>query len=340
MFKFILQIIRWLRGGTLKLLILAGIILLVWGIISPVGTLVWWLNQGAQTLGITTNTPQELPFNKDNVETGNSASSSKSLNINCYIVFLPGVGDFSADELTSGEEAFLDTLVQVHPNCVAVGDVFPYSVSNQSLGGQRVLAPIWRFANEAKGWLVSPDVLIKIRNLWRFAISADPRYGSVYNQGIATAVIERMNAIHPIPRSLSQPINIILVGTSGGVEVALGAVPYLNQWLDAKITLISVGGVFDGRKGFGAIEHFYHLRGRRDWVEDIGGIVFPSRWLWNVTSSYNQARLLGKYTASISGPHAHDGSEGYFGEEVVDASGVTYVGLTIQQINKLPIWSD
>jgi hypothetical protein len=339
MFNLILRLLRWLRGGTLKLLIIAGIILLIWGIVSPVGTLLWWANQGAQILGITKNPVKELLSTKAKIApTGTDVA--KDDKINCYIVFLPGVGDFSGDELTPGEEDFLDSLVQSHPNCVAVRDVFPYSAANKSLGGQRLLAPVWRFANSADGWLGITNVLIKIRNLWRFAISADPRYGTVYNQGIATAIIERMDAIHPIPRTASQPLKIVLIGTSGGVEVSLGAASYLNQWLNAKIVIVSIGGVFDGRKGFDAIAHFYHLRGRRDWVEDIGGIVFPSRWLWNVTSAYSQARLRGHYTASFSGPHTHDGSEGYFGEELVDASGVTYVDLTVQQVNQLPIWSD
>jgi len=60
------------------------------------------------------------------------------------------------------------------------------------------------------------DVLIKIRNLWRFAISVDNRYGPIYNQGIATAIIDRMNAAYSIPLSQRQSFKIILIGTSGG----------------------------------------------------------------------------------------------------------------------------
>ncbi|MBD1941318.1 hypothetical protein H6F50_02935, partial [Coleofasciculus sp. FACHB-712] len=105
-----------------------------------------------------------------------------------------------------------------------------------------------------------------------------------------------------------------------------------------KITIVSVGGVFNGRSGFQAAR-FYHLRGSRDWVEDLGGIVFPSRWLWNVSSQFNQARLQGHYSARSSGSHAHDGPEGYFGLEVAKPEDMTYVELTLQEVNKLPIWS-
>lgn len=341
MFKFLLGIIRWLQGGALKLLTLAGIILLLWGIVSPVGTLVWWLNEGADNLGLLKKTPNAFgaAFPPNNIQNDKLSNNS---NINCYIIFLPGVGDFSGDQLTDGERLFLTSLVESHSTCDAVADVFPYSVSNKSLGGQRLLAPIWRFADQAQGVLGSAGVLIKIRNLWRFAISADSRYGTIYNQGIANAIIERMNAVHPIPRDSNQPIKIILIGTSGGVEVALNAVHYLKQGLDTqtKIIVVSIGGVFNGRNGFQETDHIYHLRGERDLVEDLGGVLFPSRWLWNVTSPFVQARLQGRYTSSISGNHAHDGVQGYFGEDLIDNSQKKYVDLTIQEVNKLPIWSD
>ena len=337
MLQLIKRVLAWLRGETLKLLILAGVILLVWGITAPVGTLVWGLGQGAESLGVSSELgfkqkrPKNLPSQPEASPGGNS---------NCYTVFLPGIGDFSGDELTSGQTVFLDHLFKLHPHCVMVRDVFPYSVSNKSLGGQGLLAPLWRFAHEADeadSWIGVADVLIKIRNLWRFAIAADPRYGPIYNAGIATAIIERMAAMQPLP-SPQKPLKIILLGTSGGVEVALGAAPYLNQWLKAKITIVSVGGVFDGRQGFNVTEHFYHLRGRQDWVQNIGGIVFPSRWQWNVASPFNVARLHSRYTAVSSGPHDHDGPKGYFGEDVAKAND-TYVDLTLQAVNQLPIWS-
>ncbi len=336
MLKLIGQILKWLQGGTLKLLVLTGIILLVWGTVSPVGTLVWWLNE-AENLGLKKNRSKNLPSARS------SSSVAKSSKINCYIVFLTGVGDFSANQLTSGEEVFLDRLVELHPNCVAVSDVFPYSAANESLGGRRPFAPLWRFADKAfnsDGWLKNAYLLVKIRNLWRFAISADERYGPIYNQGIADAIIDRMNAVHPIPNSSSQPLKIILVGTSGGAQVALGASHYLEQWLNPQIVVVSIGGVFAGDDGFNAAEHVYHLQGRPDWIEDIGWIVFPSRWPWSVGSPFNQARRQGNFTVQTIGPQAHDGPTGYFGLKPAKPDGITYVDLTLQAVNQLPIWSN
>lgn len=242
--------------------------------------------------------------------------------------------------MTPGEEVFLNRLVQIHPNCVVVSDVFPYSVTKKSLGGQGLFAPLWRAVENGDGWWENADILIKIRNLWRFAISADERYGPVYNLGIASVIIERMNAVHPIPQSTEQPVKIILIGTSGGVQVALGASNYLDKRLNTQLTVLSVGGCFDGNTGFEAVNHVYHLHGRRDWIDDITRILFASRWPVTVGSPFNQARRQGRYTVISTGPHAHDGSEGYFGTAKVGKSKTTYVELTLQKVNNLPIWSE
>ncbi|MFQ4144921.1 hypothetical protein [Chlorogloeopsis sp. ULAP02] len=334
MLKFIGLILLKLQGETLKLLILAGVILLVWGTFAPVGTLVWWLSQSAESLGLKSNQNKKL------LSGDRSNTATESANIDCYIIYLSGVGDFSANQLTPGEEIFLNRLVQLHPNCVAVSDVFPYSAANESLGGQRLLAPLWRAAENADGWLANADIIIKIRNLWRFAISADDRYGEVYNLGIANAIIDRMNAAHPIPKYPKERLKVILIGTSGGVQVALGAASYLDQWLNARLIVVSVGGSFDGEIGFESVDHVYHLQGSRDWVEDITSIVFASRWPVTVASPFNQARQLGRYTVVNTGPHAHDGTEGYFGTALVRESQTKYVELTLKKVNQLPIWSE
>lgn len=331
MLNLIEQLLLWLRGGSLKLLTLAGLILLVWGTVSPVGTLIWWVKEGSEKLGLTKKQPKRL------LPTSNSNPVATS-KLNCYVIFLTGVGDFSTDRLTPGEEVFLKGLVKAHPNCAIVEDVFPYSAANVNLGSERLLAPLWNFAEESDGWLSTANVLIKIRNLWRFAISADNRYGPVYNRGIALAIVDRMNAAQPIPQSSPEKVKIILMGTSGGAQVALAAAPYLEQWLNPKIIVVSIGGVFAGTEGFNVADRVYHVQGRRDWVEDIGSIVFPSRWAWTVGSPFNQALREGRYTVKISGAHEHDGDRGYLGTDLVRANGISYVNLTLQKVNQLPIW--
>lgn len=322
------------QSSTVKLLLFAGGVLLVWGTLSPIGTLAWWLQQGSERSGPKNNQRSQKSTSKP------LSVQPTSTPVNCYIVYLPGVGDYSANQLTSGEEYFLKALTKQHPHCVAVPDVFPYSASNESLGGQRLLAPMWTAIEQADGWLENVDALIKIRNLWRFALSADDRYGPVYNQGIATAIVDRMNAAHPLAQVQPRPIHIILVGTSGGVQVALGAASYLDRWLNAKITVVSVGGDFAGTVGFEAMNRMYHLQGTQDWIEDLSAVVFPSRWQWTVGSPFNQARQQGRYVEQTIGPQEHDGQRGYFSMNQVKDQPTTYVDLTLKAVNQLPIWSE
>jgi hypothetical protein len=52
-----------------------------------------------------------------------------------------------------------------------------------------------------KRWNTLRNVLVQVRNLWRFAISADDRYDPVYNLSIAHTIVDRMNAAYPIAQS-------------------------------------------------------------------------------------------------------------------------------------------
>lgn len=255
MLKWIERIVQEVSGSTFKLILSMGGFLLLWGIFAPVGTIVWWLNQNAETFGLPKASLTEDSQLKPIPNLPQSASASK---IDCYIVFLPGIGNFSPDEIAPGEKYFIDRLAETHPNCVAVRDVFPYSVANRDLGSERLLQPLWKVAKENDELLGS--VLIPLRNLWRFAISSDYRYSSVYSMGIADTIVNRMNAAHPIGRS-KKPINLILISTSGGAQVALGATTYLAQWLNARLTVVSIGGAFDGRSGFDSAAHVYHFQG-------------------------------------------------------------------------------
>lgn len=327
------KILNRVRGDTLKLLSIGAGLLLVWGTVAPIGTLVWWLRLGAEDMGLK---PFDLSADSDAVP---PPPATRSREIDCYIIYLPGVGDASANELTPGEELFLSRLQERYPTCATVGDVFPYSVVNRDVVGERFIAPFWRAVKQGKGWFKNTQFLIQIRNLWRFALSADDRYGPVYNRGIAAAILYRMDRAYPLSRVSRRPIRLILTGTSGGVQVTLGALPYLRKSLQTEPVVVSLGGAFDGEAGFDDAKHVYHLYGQRDWVDDVPAVVFASRWPWAITSPFNRARQKGRYTAIDSGFHTHDGDEGYFGTARANPQ-KRYVDLTVEQVERLPIWSE
>ncbi|MBE9167635.1 hypothetical protein IQ238_08940 [Pleurocapsales cyanobacterium LEGE 06147] len=60
---------------------------------------------------------------------------------------------------------------------------------------------MWRVTEKADGWLELTQYLLEFRNVWRMAISADDRYGRIYNPAIALSIMERMEQQQSIPRS-------------------------------------------------------------------------------------------------------------------------------------------
>ncbi len=323
------RILSRFSSRSLNLIGLATLLLLIWGTIAPVGTLVWWLALESEDLNVDTDQPPDGLLSDDDL------NSDAALEPLCYIIFLPGVGNTGSGSLPPGETEFLNRLIASHPDCVAVDDVFPYSLRQQSLVEDRPLADFWESAQEAEGWL--GQVLINIRNFWQMALSADDRYGPTYNWGIAAAVVDRINAKQPI-RNQQQPLELILIGTSGGAQVAVGSTPYLDRWLNANITIISIGGFFEGTEGFAEAQRIYHLQGKQDYIAPIANVVFPARWRWTVGSPFNQARRKKKYVELISGPHEHQGDQGYFGTEQMPEQTQRYLDVTLEKVKQLPVW--
>lgn len=313
-------------GDTSRLLAALGLFFLAWGTIAPISTLSWWLRGG-----------EDLAQQRPELPAGSITSGAGD---RCYLVFLAGVGNVADVDLDPGEDAFLKAMAAALPNCVVVRGVFPYSAVSDNVGGQPLFRWLWRLSKRP-GQEDSPARLVlQIRNLWRLALSADDRYGQAYNRGAAATILERMAETEAIAADES-PVQLVLAGTSGGAQVALGASSYLRQWLPVEITVLSFGGVFDGQEGFEAVEQVYHFHGDNDWIDNLGKVLFPSRWGWTVGSPYNRARRSGKYQPISSGPHDHDGDRGYFGQDSVEgeeSGNITYLDLTLEQVKNLPIW--
>ncbi|MGB3300266.1 MAG: hypothetical protein WBA76_18545 [Phormidesmis sp.] len=330
MSNWLSQTFHRVSGTTLRLILLMAGFFALWGMLAPITTIVWWLNQTASSLGFEAKEKEKPRILQQATAEGISDP------IDCYIVFLPGVGNFSPNEIADGEEYFIDQLAARHDNCVAVKSVFPYSVTNRDLDSQNFLTPLWQAAKNSEHF--PGQAFIQVRNLWRFAISADDRYGPVYNLSVARTIVTRMNATHPITRS-DQPINLILVSTSGGTQVALGATDHLQDWIDeARITVVSLGGTFEGRAGFNNANHVYHFYGDRDWVTDLPHVLFPARWPWVVGSPVNRAQQQKRYTVCNSGDSEHTGSQGYFGEAIA-FNNTSYLEQTLEEVDQLPVWS-
>jgi hypothetical protein len=221
---------------------------------------------------------------------------------------------------------------------VVVDDVDTYSVANRALTGQRVFSWFSRFALRmklsGKPMRAFIGFLITIRNGFQVSVSADRRYGPIYNTGSARIIVRSLLR-HGYQRGSGMPIT--LLGYSGGGQIAVGAAPYLKNMLDAPIIVLSLGGVLSADPGVLELEHLYHLRGKRDGVQRVGMILSPSRWHigrmdFLPLSRWNQARRAGRITFIEMGNMKHNGAEGYLDIESQVEDGRTYMDVTVDTI--------
>jgi hypothetical protein len=268
--------------------------IVVSGFMAPVETLGWWAGWYGDRIDATVDM---------------KPSDDKSAqNVAHYVVYLDGVAQSSA-HYTDDIETFLDALAPELPAGVRlVRGVMGYSVMNRPLEDDPLFAGLWsfidkqRFAKKAGLEAAILGMVINLRNMLIVAVSADPRYGPMYNFGIAHVIVKSLLANGYRPHS---GVPVTLIGYSGGGQMACGSARFLKEAIDAPIDVISLGGVISGDDPILELEHLYHLVGDKDNVERIGPVMFASRWKLFVFSNWNRARRLGRLTEISLGPVGH-----------------------------------
>lgn len=246
-----------------------------------------------------------------------------------YVAYLTGIASAAEGVHLPREQRFLEALAARLPDTVLIGDIFPYSITHRALTGQRVFAWFWRYIFSRKTQGSPVGFLINLRNLFQVLVSADSRYGPIYNQGGAALIINALRR-HGYPFGSGTPVT--LIGYSGGGQICLGAAPYLKAMLKAPITLISLGGVLCSDPGITAVERLYHIQGSRDWVQRIGEVVFPGRWPLLPNSTWNRARTQGRIEIIHPGPFSHTGKGGYLDDETRLPDGRTCLEVTLDTL--------
>ncbi|PPS42218.1 CAAX protease [Chroococcidiopsis sp. TS-821] len=307
-------------GGILRLafdLAWIGIIAFVAAaILAPLEALGWWAGwygDRVNTIPAATEKPPSIPQD-----------------ISRYVVYLDGIGQSTFDYLPDIQE-FLDTLAPVLPEDVLlIKGIMPYSVRNNPLTGNRPLAFFWRLAESFR--LKNPaslfGYLVNIRNVLVVAVSADKRYGPIYNLGIAKVIYQALIRHGYQPDS---GVPITLIGFSGGGQMAAGSAPFLRQALTAPIEVISLGGVISGNINILKLEHLYHLVGDKDFVERMS-LMFPKRWAIFFLSYWNRAKRMGKVNRISLGPVGHQLPGGLMDPEQFLPDGRSYLQQTIDWV--------
>jgi hypothetical protein len=296
--------------GTLLTVALLGVLLI--GMLSPIESLQWWAGWSGQS---------DVPAATDAVST-NAPDP--------VVVYLSGIGSISGDELLAEEANFLDGLAPLLPGGVIVRDVFPYSAAGVGLTGAHAFASFWRLLDRMRmGGDTVLSSLINLRNVFQVAVAADPRYGPIFASGVANAIVRSVTAAGFRPNGTQR---LILLGYSGGAQVAVGAAPFLKDLLGVSVHVISLGGVLDSDPGLRVVERLDHLVGDRDVMERVGRFVYPGRWPIARGSAWNAARSSGVINVQHLPGMAHNTPGGYMDPNGRTSSGDLNPELTAKVI--------
>lgn len=150
---------------------------------------------------------------------------------------------------------------------------------------------------------------IQANNIIKVGISSDRRYGPVMNYELALKIARRLEQMHFHPSHASR---IVLVGYSGGAEMAIGTAEMLQKLCCIPVQVITVCGVFSGNAALQNINDVAMVVGSKDPVAAFGRIAYPGRLgLLPLTNWNRWQRNHNLHRYQIEGM-SHNGSSGPF----------------------------
>ncbi|NTU78957.1 MAG: hypothetical protein HGA45_06055 [Chloroflexales bacterium] len=255
-----------------------------------------------------------------------------------FLVYLSGVGDISGEYQSRYEDEFLAAVAERVPGLVVISDVFAYSVANLSMTSQRELGWFWAWLHQMRLRKGSPlkkaGKLIDLRNVLHIAVSADWRYGPIYNYGVAEMILQGL-ARHGYRVGSGTPVSIL--GYSGGGQIALATSGYVQATLRVPVQVISLAGVMNSSRSLDSISVLTHLYGSEDGGQRMGQLIFPARWPIFPGTHWGRALAEGKISARCLGPMRHSGRHSYFDATVPAEDGRSFKDVTADEVSGLLI---
>jgi len=299
--------LTWLGWALLILFVLFAIAI-------PLSVLIWWAGWRAATPQTRLQPP------------GPPAAGP-------FLVYLSGVDDISGEFSTPYEDALLDAIAERVPGLVIVTDVFAYSFANVGMTSEGNLAWFWAWLNSLRLNKKSPlrrvGRLINLRNMLHVAVSADRRYGPIYNYGVAEMIIQALLRHGYVLGSGAQ---VALLGYSGGAQIALGTSGYIQATLRAPVQVFSLGGIMNSSDSLSRINALTHLYGTGDRWHRLSDLIFPARWPIFRGTQWNQALAMGKIEQICLGPMVHTGRGSYLDATRRVEDGRSYLDVTADTI--------
>jgi hypothetical protein len=235
-----------------------------------------------------------------------------------YLVYLDGIGKMRFRDSRDGGR-LVAQIVTDAPELRVLGHVLPYS-------------PLARPLAERRGapWLHRHAALVLfLYNVAQILVAADARYRPLYDRAVGTQITEHLRRAG-FPREGGTPV--ILLGYSGGAQIATGAVHEVAARLAAPVTVILLGGFQDGANDLGAATAVHQLTSAHDPIERAGRWIFPRRWPVGGWGPWNRARRAGKVHVHRLDPAHHVGPSSYISPTALLPDGRTYLERTTQVV--------
>jgi hypothetical protein len=168
-------------------------------------------------------------------------------------------------------------------------------------------------------------LLLFLHNVVQTFVAADHRYRPLYNRAIGTQIAARLQRAG---YRRGNGVPVVLLGYSGGAQVATGAVGELHTRLRAPLLLITLGGFHNGTGDLTHARHLYRLTSASDRIERTGAWIFPQRWPLVRGSAWNRARRAGKVTVCRLDPATHVGPRSYLSPTALLPDGRSHLDRT------------
>ena len=232
-----------------------------------------------------------------------------------YLVYLDGIHQSEECHPPRVSE-FLDCLEEaIAEDTLLVKGIEAYTITNVGLRStvfagwfwQRLFSLQEHHPNAVVRLICA--VCVQANNVIKVGISSDRRYGPVMNYELALKIARRLGLMgfHP-----SRASRVVLVGYSGGGEMAIGTAEILQQLCRVPVQVITVCGVFSGNGALDTINNVAMVVGSRDPVAALGRIAYPGRLPCLFLSNWNRwQRLHPLHRYPIEGM-SHNGSSGPF----------------------------
>lgn len=261
------------------------------GALAPLETLSWWAGEAHRSAG------------QSNTATPAPAGAR-------FVIYLGGIDTVDGQSHSERELRFLAHLGKALAPDVVLTGVFAYAASGEPLlEAPRAFRWLWRrLTPEPGAQRRALASLINLRNMFQVLVSADRRYGPIFNVAIADLIA---NALIRAGWS-GHPYTII--GYSGGAQMAVAAAPFLYERLHVAAHAISMGGAILSTRGITALSHLDHIVSVSDPAPKVAAVAAASRWPITPFSPWRQALKSERLSITQLGPMQHNGRAGYLGD--------------------------